>query len=30
MAAGFANDAIKQKRFKAMDTCFYWIKDQVE
>ena len=29
-AAGFANDTIKQKRSKAMDMRFYWIKDRVE
>jgi hypothetical protein len=28
-AAGFANDTIKQKRSKAIDMRFYWIKDQV-
>jgi hypothetical protein len=28
-AAGFANDTIKQKRSKAMDMRFYWIKDRV-
>jgi hypothetical protein len=27
-AAGFANDTIKQKRSKAMDMRFYWIKDR--
>jgi hypothetical protein len=28
-AAGFANDTIKQKRSKAIDMRFYWIKDSV-
>jgi uncharacterized protein YbcC (UPF0753/DUF2309 family) len=28
-AAGFANDTIKQKRSKAMDMRFYWIKDLI-
>ena len=28
-AAGFANGTIKQKRSKAMDMRFYWIKDRV-
>jgi hypothetical protein len=28
-AAGFANDTIKQKRYKAMDIRFDWIKCQV-
>jgi hypothetical protein len=28
-AAGFANDTIKQKRSKAIDMRFYWIKDRV-
>ena len=27
-AAGFANDTIKQKRSKAMDMRFYWLKDR--
>jgi hypothetical protein len=29
-AAGIANDTVKQRRFKAMDMQFYWIKDRVE
>jgi len=28
-AAGFANDTIKQKRSKAMDMRYYWIRDRV-
>jgi hypothetical protein len=28
-AAGVANDSIKQKRSKAMDMRFYWIRDRV-
>jgi hypothetical protein len=28
-AASFANDTIKQKRSKAIDMRFYWIKDRV-
>jgi hypothetical protein len=28
-AAGLANDTIKQKRSKAIDMRFYWIKDRV-
>ena len=28
-ASGFANDTIKQKRSKAMDMRFYWIRDRV-
>ena len=29
-AEGFANDTIKQKRSKAFDMRFYWIKDRVQ
>jgi hypothetical protein len=29
-AAGYSNDTIKQKRTKAMDMRFYWIKDRVK
>jgi hypothetical protein len=29
-AAGFAKDTIKQKRSKAIDMRFYWIKDRVQ
>jgi hypothetical protein len=28
-AAGIANNNVKQKRSKAMDMCFYWIRDRV-
>jgi hypothetical protein len=28
-AAGTANDSIKQKRSKAMDMCFHWMRDRV-
>jgi hypothetical protein len=28
-AAGIPNDTIKQKRSKAMDMRFYWIRDRV-
>ena len=28
-ASGFANDTIKQKLSKAMDMCFYLIRDRV-
>jgi hypothetical protein len=28
-AVGFANDTIKQKRSKAIDMRFYWVKDRV-
>jgi hypothetical protein len=28
-AAGIANDSVKQKRSKAMDMRFYWIRDRV-
>jgi hypothetical protein len=28
-AAGIANDTVKQKRSKAMDIRFYWIRDRV-
>jgi hypothetical protein len=28
-ALGIANDTVKQRRFKAIDMRFYWIKDQV-
>jgi hypothetical protein len=28
-AAGVANDNVKQKRSKAIDTLFYWIRDRV-
>ena len=28
-AAGFANDTLKQKRSKAIDMRFYWIRDRV-
>ena len=28
-ATGIANDSIKQKRSKAMDMRFFWIRDQV-
>jgi hypothetical protein len=27
---GYSNGTIKQKRTKAMDMLFYWIKDRVE
>jgi hypothetical protein len=30
MAAGFADNTIKQKRSKAMDMHFYWIMDRVK
>jgi hypothetical protein len=29
-AAGFANDTIKQKRSKAIDMRFYWLKDRAQ
>jgi hypothetical protein len=29
-ATGYSNGTIKQKRTKAMDTHFYWIKDRVK
>jgi hypothetical protein len=29
-ATGYSNDTIKQKRAKAMDMRFYWIKDRVK
>jgi hypothetical protein len=29
-ATGYINDTIKQKRTKAMDMRFYWIKDRVK
>ena len=29
-ASGITNDTVKQKRSKAMDMRFYWIKDRVE
>ena len=29
-APGITNNTVKQKRSKAMDTRFYWIKDRVE
>jgi hypothetical protein len=29
-ATGYINGTIKQKRTKAMDMCFYWIKDRVK
>jgi hypothetical protein len=29
-ATGYSNGAIKQKRTKAMDMRFYWIKDRVK
>jgi hypothetical protein len=28
--AGYSNGTIKQKRTKAMDMRFYWIKDRVK
>ena len=28
-AAGFLNDTIKQKRTKAIDMRFYWVKDRI-
>jgi hypothetical protein len=28
-AAGIANDSVKQKRSRAMDMCFDWIRDRV-
>ena len=28
-AEGLANDTVKQKRSKAIDMQFYWIRDQV-
>jgi hypothetical protein len=28
-ATGIANDTIRQKRSKAMDMCYYWIRDRV-
>ena len=28
-ASGIANKSVKQKRSKAMDMCFYWIRDRV-
>jgi hypothetical protein len=28
-ATGIANDSVKQKRSKAMDMRFYWIRDRV-
>ena len=28
-ADGFANDTIKQKRSKAIDMRFYWIRDRI-
>ena len=27
IADGFANNTIKQKRSKAINMCFYWIRD---
>ena len=27
-AVGFSNDTIKQKRFKAIDVRFYWIRNR--
>jgi hypothetical protein len=29
-ATGYSNGTIKQKRTKAMDMHFYWIKDRVK
>jgi hypothetical protein len=29
-ASGIANDTVKQRRSKAMDMRFYWVKDRVE
>jgi hypothetical protein len=29
-ATGYSNSKIKQKRTKAMDMQFYWIKDRVK
>jgi hypothetical protein len=29
-ATGYSNDTIKQKRTKAIDMRFYWIKDRVK
>jgi hypothetical protein len=29
-ATGYSNGTIKQKRTKAMDMRFYWIKDRVK
>jgi hypothetical protein len=29
VACGIANDSVKQKRSKAMDMRFYWIRDRV-
>jgi hypothetical protein len=29
-ATGYSNGTIKQKRTKAMEMCFYWIKDRVK
>jgi hypothetical protein len=29
-ATGYINGTIKQKRTKAMDMSFYWIKDRVK
>jgi hypothetical protein len=29
-ADGIINNAVQQKRFKAMDMIFYWVKDRVE
>jgi hypothetical protein len=29
-ASGIANKTIKQRRSKAIDMCFYWVKDRVE
>jgi hypothetical protein len=28
-ASGIANDSVKQRRFKAMDMRYYWIRDRV-
>ena len=28
-AVGISNKIIKQKRSKAMDTCFHWIHDRI-
>ena len=28
-ASGIANDTVKQKRSKAIDMCFYWVRDRV-
>jgi predicted transposase YdaD len=29
-AAGIAHETVKQRRSKAIDMCFYWIRDRIK